>query len=53
MGAVKQNYFLVSNPAGEKKTILAIDKFHAISVAEKMDKYFYETHEYTAIKSKI
>lgn len=53
MGTVKQYYFLVTNPEGQKKTILAVDANHAIQLAVEMDKFFWENWEYTCIKSKI
>lgn len=48
-----QYYFKVTNPEGKERIILAYDKHHAIEVAVKMDKYFWENWEYKAIKSKI
>lgn len=48
-----QYYFLVTNPLGEERVILAIDRFHAIQFAVEKDKFFYSNSEYKAVKSKI
>ena len=49
----KQSYYLITDPSGKTRTILAETKFHAISKVIEKDNSKYIFNEYKCIKTKL
>lgn len=53
MANTKGEYFLVTSPEGQKRTLFGETKYDAIAKAVRLDRFAYSNSQYTAIKTNL